>query len=167
MDIVPPDPPDKIMANVDREENSNNNKSALTKTVPSQVAQANDSPPCTSTQVPVALPPQITDMNFKMDIISGMDQIALTTMDKERIYRPWEYSVIIKLASKKVNDDYLKKLLIRLWKPTEDLVLIDLRFDYYTVKFLKEDNMHTALRKGPWFINGLFLSVKRWHPNFL
>lgn len=86
---------------------------------------------------------------------------------KEWIYRPWAYSVIIKLATKKVSHEYLRKRLINIWKPTKDLVLIDLGFDYYTVKFLKEDNMHTALQKGPWFINGFFLSVKIWNPNLV
>lgn len=27
--------------------------------------------------------------------------------------------------------------------------------------------MLTVLQQGPWFINGLFLSVKKWHPNFV
>lgn len=25
--------------------------------------------------------------------------------------------------------------------------------------------MLTSLQKGPWFINGFLLSVKKWHPN--
>lgn len=27
--------------------------------------------------------------------------------------------------------------------------------------------MLKTLQQGPWFINGLFLSVKKWHPNFV
>lgn len=49
----------------------------------------------------------------------------------------------------------------------EELILIDLGNDYFIVKFLNEENMLTALQKGPWFINGAFLSVKKWHPNLM
>lgn len=27
--------------------------------------------------------------------------------------------------------------------------------------------MATTLQKGPWFINGAFLLVQKWHPNFV
>uniref|UniRef100_A0A0V0GZK1 Putative ovule protein n=1 Tax=Solanum chacoense TaxID=4108 RepID=A0A0V0GZK1_SOLCH len=27
--------------------------------------------------------------------------------------------------------------------------------------------MQRTLQQGPWFINGYYLSVKRWHPNFV
>lgn len=54
-----------------------------------------------------------------------------------------------------------------LWKPTKELILIDLGNDYFIVKFLKEENMSTTIQKGSWFINGAFLSVRRWNPNFV
>lgn len=76
------------------------------------------------------------------------DKITLTDEGKARIQRPWSYSVIIKLLGKKMSHDYLKRRLIALWKPTEEIVLIDLGFDYFIIKFLKEENMHTE-QKGP------------------
>lgn len=35
------------------------------------------------------------------------------------------------------------------------------------VKFTKEENMAKALQQAPWFINGHYLSVRRWEPNFV
>lgn len=35
------------------------------------------------------------------------------------------------------------------------------------VKLLKEENAQKILQQGPWFVNGFFLSVKGWHPNFV
>lgn len=32
---------------------------------------------------------------------------------------------------------------------------------------MKEENMIKALQNGPWFINGYYLSIKHWHPNFM
>ncbi|KAH0727379.1 hypothetical protein KY284_003244 [Solanum tuberosum] len=49
----------------------------------------------------------------------------------------------------------------------ENFPLIDLGADYYIVKFSKEENMMTALQKGPWFINGHYHSVRQWEPNFV
>ncbi|KAH0732145.1 hypothetical protein KY289_003333 [Solanum tuberosum] len=49
----------------------------------------------------------------------------------------------------------------------ENFPPIDLGADYYIVKFSKEENMMTALQKGPWFINGHYLSVRQWEPNFV
>lgn len=44
---------------------------------------------------------------------------------------------------------------------TKELTLIDLGREYYTVKFLKEENMQFSLQKGPWFVNGFYLSMKK------
>ncbi|XP_047252150.1 uncharacterized protein LOC107841639 [Capsicum annuum] len=91
--------------------------------------------------------------------------IVLTAVEKARIYRPWSYSVIIKLTRRKINHAYLKNRLSVLWKPTEELILIDLGSDYFIVQFLKKENLQTTLQKVSWFINGAFLSVRKWHPN--
>lgn len=37
------------------------------------------------------------------------DHVKLSEEDKRRIYRPWNYSVIIKLTGKKLNQLYLKQ----------------------------------------------------------
>ncbi|KAH0717053.1 hypothetical protein KY285_013084 [Solanum tuberosum] len=99
--------------------------------------------------------------------VSKDDLISLSEDDKKRIYRSWVYSVIIKVLGKRINHQYLKKKLSSLWRAIEEIILIDLGHDYYIVKFMKEENLQSILQNGPWFINGYFLSVKRWHPNFV
>ncbi|KAG5629777.1 hypothetical protein H5410_001494 [Solanum commersonii] len=56
-----------------------------------------------------------------------------------------------------------------MWRVSEEIVLIDIGYDYYIVKFFKEENLllQRTLQQGPWFVNGYFLSIKRWHPNFV
>lgn len=39
--------------------------------------------------------------------------------------------------------------------------------NYFIVKFMKEENMVIATQKGSWFINRAFLSIRKWHPNFV
>lgn len=51
-----------------------------------------------------------------------------------------------------------------MWKPTEPLILTDLKCDYHIAKFSQLQNMHKALHEGPCFVAGNFLSVKKWEP---
>ncbi|XP_070014183.1 uncharacterized protein [Nicotiana sylvestris] len=61
----------------------------------------------------------------------------------------------------------LRSKLNDLWKPSEQLILIDLGWDFYIVKFSLEESMVKALHLGPWFISGNFLSVRKWEPKFV
>ncbi|KAK4709048.1 hypothetical protein R3W88_029973 [Solanum pinnatisectum] len=57
------------------------------------------------------------------------DHITLSDMDKERIYKPWCFSIIIKLLGKKMSHKYLRRKLSLLWRPSEELILINLGHD--------------------------------------
>nr|XP_016479712.1 PREDICTED: uncharacterized protein LOC107800955 [Nicotiana tabacum] len=94
-------------------------------------------------------------------------QISLSLEDRQRIYEPCKYSIIIKLVGKRMLHHYLKRKIQDLWKPTENFPLIDLGEDYYIIKFTKKENMDKAIHLGPWFINCHFLSISKWKPNFV
>lgn len=91
--------------------------------------------------------------------------IPIFLEDKQRIYLPWRFSLIIKLQGKRILHQLLKRKIQELWKINEN-PLIDLGNDYFTVKLQKEENMNQILEKGPYFIFGHFLLVQRWQPNF-
>uniref|UniRef100_A0A1U7WW10 Uncharacterized protein LOC104227795 n=2 Tax=Nicotiana sylvestris TaxID=4096 RepID=A0A1U7WW10_NICSY len=93
----------------------------------------------------------------------GIKLITLTDEEKVRIYEPWKNSIV----GKRMLHHYLKRKIQELWKPTEDFQLIDLGVDYYIIKFKKKENMDKVMNQGPWFINGHFLSITRWKPNFV
>ncbi|XP_075076605.1 uncharacterized protein LOC142163237 [Nicotiana tabacum] len=94
-------------------------------------------------------------------------EISLSLEDRQHIYEPWKYSIIIKLVRKRMLHHYLKRKIQDLWKPMEDFSLIDIGEDYYIIKFIKKENMDKAIHLGPWFINGHFLSISKWKPNFV
>lgn len=75
--------------------------------------------------------------------------------------------MILKVMGKHINHVYLKRRLSLLWRLLEEMTLIDLGNDYFIAKLYKEENANKILPKGPWFVNEFFLSVKRWHPNFV
>ncbi|XP_019229741.1 PREDICTED: uncharacterized protein LOC109210738 [Nicotiana attenuata] len=93
--------------------------------------------------------------------------IPLSQDNKNRLYLPWRYSVIIKVFMRKMPYHFLQSKLIELWKPSEQLILIDLGWDFYIVKFSLEKNMVMALHLVPWFISENFLSVWKWEPKFV
>nr|XP_016475195.1 PREDICTED: uncharacterized protein LOC107796885 [Nicotiana tabacum] len=97
----------------------------------------------------------------------GIKAITLTEEEKQRIYEPWKFSLIVKLFGKRMLHHYLKKNIQELWRPTKFFSLIDLGDDYYIIKFTKRENMEKAFTHGPWFINGHYLSITKWRPNFV
>lgn len=95
------------------------------------------------------------------------DAIKLTEEDKDRIYGPWKFSVIIKAEGKRFNHHYLWNKLDELWKIQDPFPLIDLGYDFYTAKFNQEEHQKKALQQGPWFVAGAYLSIRNWTPNFI
>ncbi|XP_019224695.1 PREDICTED: uncharacterized protein LOC109206329 [Nicotiana attenuata] len=93
--------------------------------------------------------------------------IPLSPEDKERLYKPWKFSVIIKVFKRKMPHHMLRSKLIDLWKPSEQLIFIDLGWDLFIVKFSLEESMVKALHLVPWFVSGHFLSVRKWEPKFV
>lgn len=61
------------------------------------------------------------------------NKVQVSGEDKQQIYYPWRFSLIIKLQEKK---KILRQVLKR--KPSEAFPLVDLGEGYYTVKFNKE-----------------------------
>lgn len=53
--------------------------------------------------------------------------------------------MIIKLYGQKIGHQLLRQKIYVLWKPTENLHLIDLGSDFYLLKFQKEENKIHAI----------------------
>ncbi|XP_019232367.1 PREDICTED: uncharacterized protein LOC109213071 [Nicotiana attenuata] len=93
--------------------------------------------------------------------------IPITSSDKKRIYKNWSSALIVKIFGRRIGYQFLQKKVHAIWKPTENLSLIDLGCDYYSIKFTKEENYNKALHEGPWFIGNQFLTVRKWEPRFV
>ncbi|XP_047253562.1 uncharacterized protein LOC124887703 [Capsicum annuum] len=110
-------------------------------------------------------------MNFEklgtLDPESGKKYIPLTDEDKQRLYLSWRRSVIIKCIGRKLNHQFLRSKITDLWRLQENIVLIDLGEDYYTVKLALEDSQKKFLLEGSWFVTGSYVSTRVWEPNFV
>lgn len=76
------------------------------------------------------------------------DPIALSQEEKARLYDPWRFSIIVKLFARRISHLTLKAKLNELWKREKNLILIDLEWDFFIVKFNLEKSMTKALHGG-------------------
>lgn len=60
----------------------------------------------------------------------------------------------------------LKEKLTNLWRPTEEIFLIDLGADFFLIMFQQEQNMTHGLHDGPWSLLNSFQSIQKWEPKF-
>lgn len=107
------------------------------------------------THIPNTCHTSHSSIDFSDETTNDLHQetfIPLTSTNKNRLYSPWNFSVIIKVFGRKMGHQTLRTKLIQLWKPMEDLPLI---------------NMVKALHARPWFLFNHFLSVRKWEPKFI
>ena len=106
-----------------------------------------------------------SDVEVK-DLREGLAAVTLTRETKRRIRGPWSKALIVKLYGKSMGLQYLQDKLNFLWKPSGRIVCVDLGNGFYSVCFSLKEDMDTVLEKGPWFIGGHFLSIRRREPFF-
>nr|POE74142.1 hypothetical protein CFP56_63252 [Quercus suber] len=44
--------------------------------------------------------------------------------------------------------------------------MVDLGRDFFLLRFSVDENLEAVLKKGPWFVGGHFLSIRKWEANF-
>lgn len=93
------------------------------------------------------------------------DLINLSVEEITSLYDPWKFSMIINPVRKNFVHQYLKIKLKALWKTL--ICLIDLWSGFYTVKFEDQESQPKSLQGGSWFIDGTFISVRKWECNFI
>lgn len=54
-----------------------------------------------------------------------------------------------------------------IWKLLENIILIDLGEDFYTVKLALEESQKKILLEGPWFVAGSYSSTRVWELKFV
>lgn len=133
----PPNPPDKSTEEVSKPVVKPSFRSVLTAPYPIQGDRRENKESMTIDMVmdssdtehkgPEINPSQINNVNLDEH---HLGIVTLSEEDKERIYRPWMYSIILKVIGKRINHLYLKTRLKALWKTSEEIILIDLGYDY-------------------------------------
>ncbi|EOA22310.1 hypothetical protein CARUB_v10002911mg [Capsella rubella] len=74
--------------------------------------------------------------------------------------------MIVKVLGRTVPVAVLSRRLKEMWKPSRDMVVVDLPRQFFMVRFESEDEYMAALTGGPWRVFGSYLMVQAWSPDF-
>ena len=95
-----------------------------------------------------------------------MPLISFSQRVHTQLVKPWKVTVVIKLLERSIGYKVLCNRLDSLWSKTQRFTMIDLKNDFFLVKFKTKDDAYYALIQGPWTILGHYLTVQQWSPRF-
>ncbi|XP_029130018.1 uncharacterized protein LOC109812344 isoform X2 [Cajanus cajan] len=81
--------------------------------------------------------------------------------------QPFHDALVVKLLGKHIGFKLMRDKLQAVWKPTGGFDVIDIGFDYFMVKFDREEDRNKALFDGPWLMFDHYLIVRPWSPDFV
>ncbi|XP_061374230.1 uncharacterized protein LOC133316489 [Gastrolobium bilobum] len=108
---------------------------------------------------------KITDVTLEIRD-DGKTNFKLSNQFKEKAWKPWKQSLIIKLLGKKVLINFLRKRLENMWSRDGNVFVTDIENDFYLVRFEKISDMDHVLTGGPWIIFDHYLAIRSWEPDF-
>lgn len=108
----------------------------------------------------------IQDGDFEVSESANGPSICFSEQVKEKLYRPWRNSIIIKFVGRAHTYNFVLARLKQRWQLKGPMQLIDLSNDFFIVRFLLEEDLNYVLTGGPWVIAGQYLTMQKWRPNF-
>ena len=66
----------------------------------------------------------------------------------------------MKLVGKIVGLSYMQSKLAQLWRLERRMDCIDLSYGFFLVRFYSKEDLERVVKRGPWFIEDHFLSLK-------
>ncbi|KAJ1404222.1 hypothetical protein SESBI_26689 [Sesbania bispinosa] len=76
-------------------------------------------------------------------------------------------AVIVKLLWENVSLKFLQARLEKMWKSLGEMELMDMENEYLLVQFSSSEDYYHIFEGGPWMIEGYYLVIQRWRPDFL
>ncbi|XVE97790.1 hypothetical protein REPUB_Repub03eG0049200 [Reevesia pubescens] len=92
--------------------------------------------------------------------------VKLSLEERMRFRQRWANALIVKVYGRTVGYRFLVHKLEHLWTSIIKPTMVDLGRDFYLLNFHNDENLNYVLPHGPWFINGHFLTMRKWEPNF-
>ena len=99
-------------------------------------------------------------------LCEGMTMLKLSKEEKRRIREPWGQAIIVKTFGRNVGFLYLSYRLRSMWKPVGRMDIIDLKHDFFLIKFNLKIDLDDVLKGGPWFVGQHFLAIRQWELEF-
>ncbi|KAI5310973.1 hypothetical protein L3X38_030077 [Prunus dulcis] len=103
----------------------------------------------------------IQDGDFEVSESANCPSIRFSEQIKEKLYRPWRNSIIIKFVGRAQTYNFILARLKQQWQLKGPMQLIDLANDFFIVRFLLEEDLNHVLTGGPWVIAGQYLTTQK------
>ncbi|KAL0017229.1 hypothetical protein SO802_004298 [Lithocarpus litseifolius] len=100
------------------------------------------------------------------DLEAGIAALNLSSARKASIRALWSKALIVKVIGRTVGYQFLTSRIMAIWKPCGRLDCIDLKQDFFLIRFSAKEDYDKVLKEGPWFVGGHYLSIRKWEPNF-
>ncbi|KAF7803957.1 hypothetical protein G2W53_043068 [Senna tora] len=102
---------------------------------------------------------------------SGLDSsnllnINLSAQEKSSLGAQWKDSLIIRLWGLNLSKEVLKAKIMRLWNLCQEPIMLEIGFGFFILSFPLVEDKWKALLHGISFIDGHFLSVRKWRERF-
>ena len=69
------------------------------------------------------------------------------------------------LADRNINKNVVKAIILKVWRTSKGMQIVDLRENVFLFKFSCEGDRKRILELGPWNIEGYPLILKLWNQN--
>ena len=72
----------------------------------------------------------------------------------------------MKVIEKMVGYQVMSTRLLSLWKPSGRMDCVDFGKRFFLIRLSAKEDYGRALKDGPWFVSGHYLSMRNWEANF-
>ncbi|KAK5802615.1 hypothetical protein PVK06_030222 [Gossypium arboreum] len=109
---------------------------------------------------------KLNDGDVSKEMIDGVPSITFSERVHNFITQRLARTVIVKLLGRKISYHAMSNKLQAIWKANKKLQVLDLKNDYFSVRFQDENEYITTISGGPWIIFGHYLMVRPWTRSF-
>ncbi|XP_061374737.1 uncharacterized protein LOC133316952 [Gastrolobium bilobum] len=97
----------------------------------------------------------------------GKTNFKLSDGFKEKVWKPWKQSLIVKLLGKKLSISFMKRRLENMWERDRKIHVTAIENEFFLVRSKRKFDMEYALTAGPWIIFDHYLAVGDWLGKFI
>ncbi|XP_008232499.1 PREDICTED: uncharacterized protein LOC103331632 [Prunus mume] len=117
-----------------------------------------------------SLDAEYAELNDKDDVVLSRGDrgpsIQFSERAMNRLCKPWQNALIIKLVGRLHTYNYLHDRLQQKWSLNGGWKLVDLVNEYFVVTFEVEEDLNYVLTEGPWIIARQYLTMQKWRSGF-
>lgn len=96
----------------------------------------------------------------------GRKHVFFSHVEKRDIRTPWLNTIIVKLHGSSLCYKVFYTKLKYLWSFASSFTMINLGLAYYSITFTNPQDLKAVIKDEPCFINGNFLTIRKWEPKF-